>query len=244
MNPTFLESIKNNTAAVVLASGLVIAAIVMGGVYALTRDTGDRLTVTGSARMSVTADRVVWKTSFSRSVLAASLKDGYTGMSKDLSIVKRFMIEQGIPETQMTISPVMVTEEWNQISNDPKRYSLRQSIEVTSNDITKITDIAKMVDRVVGEGVFFQNDAVEYYYTPLDEARVKLLTDAVTDARARAQSMAASGNQTVGKLVSASSGVVQVLSRDSVEISDYGSYDTSKPDKDIMVTVRATFKVK
>ena len=244
MNPTFLESIKNNTAAVVLASGLVIAAIVMGGVYALTRDTGDRLTVTGSARMSVTADRVVWKTSFSRSVLAASLKDGYTGMSKDLSIVKRFMIEQGIPETQMTIAPVMVTEEWNQNSNDPKRYSLRQSIEVTSNDITKITDIAKMVDRVVGEGVFFQNDAVEYYYTPLDEARVKLLTDAVTDARARAQSMAASGNQTVGKLVSASSGVVQVLSRDSVEISDYGSYDTSKPDKDIMVTVRATFKVK
>ena len=154
------------------------------------------------------------------------------------------MIEQGIPETQMTIAPVMVTEEWNQNSNDPKRYSLRQSIEVTSNDITKITDIAKMVDRVVGEGVFFQNDAVEYYYTPLDEARVKLLTDAVTDARARAQSMAASGNQTVGKLVSASSGVVQVLSRDSVEISDYGSYDTSKPDKDIMVTVRATFKVK
>lgn len=244
MNPTFLESIKNNTAAVVLASGLVIAAIVMGGVYALTRDGGDRLTVTGSARMSVTADRVVWKTSFSRSVLAASLKDGYTGMSKDLSIVKRFMIEQGIPETQMTIAPVMVTEEWNQNSNDPKRYSLRQSIEVTSNDITKITDIAKMVDRVVGEGVFFQNDAVEYYYTPLDEARVKLLTDAVTDARARAQSMAASGKQTVGKLVSASSGVVQVLSRDSVEISDYGSYDTSKPDKDIMVTVRATFKVK
>lgn len=244
MNPNFLESIKNNTAAVVLASGLVIAAIVMGGVYALTRDSGDRLTVTGSARMSVTADRVVWKTSFSRSVLAASLKDGYTGMSKDLSIVKRFMIEQGIPETQMTIAPVMVTEEWNQNSNDPKRYTLRQNIEVTSNDITKITDIAKMVDRVVGEGVFFQNDAVEYYYTPLDEARVKLLTDAVTDARARAQSMAASGNQTVGKLVSASSGVVQVLSRDSVEISDYGSYDTSKPDKDIMVTVRATFKVK
>jgi hypothetical protein len=244
MNPNFLESIKNNTAAVVLASGLVIAAALMGGVYALTRDSGDRLTVTGSARMSVTSDRVVWRTSFSRSTLAVNLKDGYTSMSKDLSIVKRFMIEQGIPETQMIIAPVMVTEEWSQNSNDPKRYTLRQNIEVTSNDITKITDIAKMIDRVVGEGVFFQNDAVEYYYTPLDEARVKLLTDAVTDARARAQSMAASGKQTVGKLVSASSGVVQVLSRDSVEISDYGSYDTSKPDKDIMVTVRATFKVR
>lgn len=244
MNPNFLESIKNNTAAVVLASGLVIAAIVMGGVYALTRDGGDRLTVTGSARMSVTADRVVWRTSFSRSVLAAGLKDGYAGMANDLSIVKRFMIEQGIPETQMIIAPVMVTEEWSQNSNDPKRYNLRQNIEVTSNDIAKITDIAKMADRVVSQGVFFQNDAVEYYYTPLDEARVKLLTDAVTDARARAQSMAASGSQRVGKLVSASSGVVQVLSRDSVEISDYGSYDTSKPDKDIMVTVRATFKVK
>jgi hypothetical protein len=165
-------------------------------------------------------------------------------MANDLSITKRFMVEQGIPETQMNIAPVMVIEEWNQNSNDPKRYKLSQNIEVTSNDIAKITDIAKMADRVVSQGVFFQNDAVEYYYTPLDEARVKLLTDAVTDARARAQSMAASGSQRVGKLVSASSGVVQVLSKDSVDVSDYGSYDTSKPDKDIMVTVRATFKVK
>lgn len=244
MNPNFLESIKNNTAAVVLASGLVIAAALMGGVYALTRDGGNRLTVTGSARMSVTSDRSVWRTSFSRGVLAAGLKEGYTGMNNDLAIVKRFMIEQGIPETQMVISPVTVTEEWNQNSSDPKRYTLRQNIEVTSNDIAKITDIAKMADRVVAQGVFFQNDSVEYYYTALDEARVKLLTDAVTDARARAQSMAASGRQRVGKLVSASSGVVQVLSKDSVDVSDYGSYDTSKPEKDIMVTVRATFKVK
>lgn len=244
MNPNFLETIKNNASAVVLAAGLVIAAAVVGGIYAITRDGGNRLTVTGSARMSVVSDRAVWRTSFSRSVLAAGLKDGYTGMNNDLAIVKRFMIEQGIPETQMIISPVTVTEEWNQNSNDPKRYTLRQNIEVTSNDIAKITDIAKMVDRVVSQGVFFQNDSVEYYYTALDEARVKLLTDAVTDARARAQSMAASGNERVGKLVSASSGVVQVLSKDSVDVSDYGSYDTSKPDKDIMVTVRATFKVK
>ena len=56
--------------------------------------------------------------------------------------------------------------------------------------------------------------------------------------------MAKSSNQSVGKLQSASSGVVQVLSKDAVDNGEYGQYDTSKIDKDITVTVRATFGVK
>jgi hypothetical protein len=48
----------------------------------------------------------------------------------------------------------------------------------------------------------------------------------------------------VGQLKSASSGVVQVMSANSLDISDYGSYDTSKIEKNIMLTVKATFTLK
>ena len=41
----------------------------------------------------------------------------------------------------------------------------------------------------------------------------------------------------------AASGVVQVLPKGSLEISDYGSYDTSSIEKEVMVTVRATFTI-
>jgi hypothetical protein len=73
---------------------------------------------------------------------------------------------------------------------------------------------------------------------------VTLLTDAITDARARAQAMAKSGGQKVGNLISATSGIVQVLSAGAIDNGEYGQYDTSKINKDISVTVRATFRVR
>jgi hypothetical protein len=39
-------------------------------------------------------------------------------------------------------------------------------------------------------------------------------------------------------------GVVQVMQVDSVDVSDYGSYDTSTINKDVMVTVKTVFGLK
>jgi len=56
--------------------------------------------------------------------------------------------------------------------------------------------------------------------------------------------IAENDNRKVGNLRSASIGVTQVLAADSVDVSDYGTYDTSTEDKDVMVTVRAVFRIK
>ena len=55
---------------------------------------------------------------------------------------------------------------------------------------------------------------------------------------------AIAGGKKIGVLKSASSGVVQVMAQNSVEVSDYGMYDTSKIEKEIMVTVKASFEIK
>ncbi|HPO83031.1 MAG TPA: SIMPL domain-containing protein, partial [bacterium] len=68
--------------------------------------------------------------------------------------------------------------------------------------------------------------------------------EAMNDAKARAEKIAQSSGQGVGSLRSASMGVVQVLEPNSTEVSDYGSYDTSTIEKEVMVTVRATFLLK
>jgi len=73
---------------------------------------------------------------------------------------------------------------------------------------------------------------------------VELLANAVGDAKARAEQLAQAGGKKIGILKSASSGVVQVMSPNSVEVSDYGMYDTSSIDKEIMVTVKASFETK
>jgi hypothetical protein len=74
--------------------------------------------------------------------------------------------------------------------------------------------------------------------------RVKLLSQAITDATDRAEAIVQDSGRSIGVLRSASSGVVQVLPEGGVEISDYGSYDTQSMNKEVMVTVRATFSLK
>jgi hypothetical protein len=73
---------------------------------------------------------------------------------------------------------------------------------------------------------------------------VSLVGQAIADAKARAVQIAKAGGSSVGALKSASSGVVQVLAPSSTNVEDYGSYDTSTIEKEVMVTARATFYVK
>lgn len=61
------------------------------------------------------------------------------------------------------------------------------------------------------------------------------------DARKRAFIIAKSTGRRVGKVKSAKMGVVQVMAPGSVEISDYGTYNTRTRDKEVMITVQATF---
>lgn len=243
-----MEKIKthfnNNAGQVILGVALVLAVIVGGIFYTTKTAGGNTLTVTGSARQSVVADNVIWRVNISRNVGQAEIKSGYAQLAIDLKAVQNFLTKNGVDAKSITITPVSMNQDWTQNANDPKRYSLMQNIEINSGEVQKVTDIAKNVDDVVNQGVLFQSNGLEYYYSKLADARVNLLTDAITDAKARASAMAKSSKQSVGKLQSASSGVVQVLSKGAVDNGDYGQYDTSKIDKEISVTVRATFTIK
>lgn len=239
-----MKEYLNYKAAIIVAVALVLAVIV-GGIFYTTKTVGgNTLTVTGSAKMEATADNVIWRSTITRNVGAAEIKTGYAQLAADLKTVQAFLAKNGISEESITITPVSMNQDYTQYASDPKRYTLMQNIEINSMDVQKVTDIAKNVDDIVNQGVLFQSNGLEYYYSKLADARVSLLTDAITDARARAAAMAQSSRQSVGKLQSASSGVVQVLSKGAVDNGDYGQYDTSKIDKEISVTVRATFTIK
>jgi hypothetical protein len=238
---------EHNSRAFILGGALILATIIGGIFYANKTDSKDILTVTGSARKEVTADTVIWRTAITRNVGYADLKSGYAQMASNLATVKSFLKANNVADESITVQPIIMNEDWNNngpVVQEAKRYTLSQSIEIKSADVQGITVLAQKSGELINQGVLFQSQGLEYYYTQLADLRVSMLGDAIADAKSRAQSMAKAGGQKVGSLQSASSGVVQVMSRGSVDVSDYGSYDTSKIDKDVMVTVRATFSVK
>jgi uncharacterized protein len=244
-----METIKKTWfAPSMLGACLVISAVVFSFAFYLSRVDTDVLSVTGSSKVSVKADLAKWTISFSRIVPQSSIKTGYDLMAKDLQIVNKYFKDAGVADTDLNISPVFMDQNYDYSSSktpgSEKEYTLRQTVQLSLADVQKMTLLAKNTRAIVDGGVLLSPNSVEYYYTKLPDLRVSLLSDAIKDAQNRAEKLTGSTGRMVGVLKSASSGVVQVLPLNSLEVSDYGSYDTGSIDKDVMITVRATFNIK
>lgn len=240
-----LETNNASKFAWILGFCLIVSTVIGAGVFYKVKGMDQSLTVTGSAKKMVTADVAKWNSNFSRSVAEPDLRSGYSAMASDLKAVKKFFTDRGVKESDLVISPVYLDQQYRDPNNQgPQMYNLRQTVELQLKDIQKVTDLAKETQSLINQGVIFAPGAPEYYYSKLPETRVELLGDAVNDARSRAEKIAEAGGKKVGSLKEASVGVTQVTSVNSIDISDYGTYDTSKPDKDVMITVKATFTLK
>ena len=228
-----------------ILGGAIVLSFLIGSFTFYKIRTSDYITTTGSATKAVTSDKVKWTSSITRVVKLATIKDGYAKMDADLKEVKTFLVANGIPESGIEVAPVYMNEIYDNNYQAEKNYNLIQNIEVNSTDVQKISDLAKNTSELnINKGILFSTVSLEYYYSKLPETRVELLAQAIADAKARAQKLAEAGGKHIGALKSASSGVVQVRSANSADVSDYGMYDTSKIDKEIMITVKASFVIK
>ncbi len=228
----------------ILGIAIIISTLIGAYTFYQIRAFDNTLTVTGSASKQVTSDHVKWVGVINHIVKASTLKNGYSDMVRDLIEVKAFLKDKNISDDQIVISPIFMDQNYDQQQTTERSYTLRQTIEVNSDQVNNIAEIAKNIQPLIDKGVVFSTQSLEYTYSKLPEERVEMLADAIKDAKARASKLATSSGKTVGQLKSASSGVVQVMSANSLDVSDYGSYDTSKVEKNIMLTVKASFTLK
>jgi len=233
--------------ALIIGVSLIVSFLALGISVAKIKGDSDTITSTGSAKVRVTSDSAKFTGSVVRTAFEYDLKSGYANVASDVKIIEDFLKEKGLTEEEYSIQPVSVNEVYQYgegSQNLPKKYEFRQSIDINSKEIAKVEDVANSISSLVNKNVLFQSYGIQYLYSGLAEKRVELLGGAIQDARARASEIAKNSGGSIGKLKSSTGGVVQVLSPNSIDVSDYGSYDTSTKEKDISVTVRATFKLK
>jgi hypothetical protein len=231
--------------AIVLALGLFSAALVVSlTLRDIIWSLHNELSVTGSTKKSVISDEVKWTAEISRTVVSKSGVDqAYKDVQKDFAAVRTVLLGAGIPEEEISTFPIYVSEMYDDQSKGaaPPTYRVAQTIVVRSKNVEKVELLAKNNAPLLTQGVFINTNALEYFYSKLPNLRVELLGAAIQDARARAEEIAKASGAKVGALKSASSGVVQVLAPNSIDVSDYGTYDTSSKEKEVSVTVRASF---
>lgn len=228
------------------ATILSVTALILGTVGAYTihqiKTSNDTIEITGSSKEAVTADTARWTLSINTKTGTTTQESGYKRIEKATETIMQFLAEQEFTDLEAT--SISSYQDYIYPSNSEpifNGYTVQRNIVVRSNDIEKVQKLSNTIEPFSGEGYSVTTQSLELTYSKLAEMRVKLLSTAIADAKARAQAIAKESGRKVGSLRTASGGVVQVLPLGSVDISDYGSYDTQSLQKEVMVTVRATF---
>lgn len=232
-------------AATVLGIALVAMAGVGGYTFYKIRTADNTITVTGSAKEAVTADFGRWTINLEAKVGVGEQQLALNRLEAAKDSIVKYLEKQGMTDVETPVANVNPTYYYPQNAEPVMTgYSANRSVIVRSGDIDKLSDLANNLQPLSGPTYTVSTGGVELTYQKLPEMRVKLLTAAIADAKARAEAIAKETGRSVGTLRSASGGVVQVLSQGGIDVSDYGSYDTQSKKKEVMVTVRADFSIR
>lgn len=229
-----------------LALGLIISSMIIGWSYSRAKKGDEAITVTGSAKRRITSDLVLWSAGVS--VQSSSLTDAYKQLSDSVPRIKQYLLSKGVPEDQMTVSSITTTQQHGRDGDGNETsqitgYSLSQQIEVRSNDVAKVSQIAREATELINQGILIESSSPRYYYTQIGDLKVEMLGEAAKDAKERAERIASSTGNSIGAVRSARMGVLQITAADSTDVSDYGVYDTSTIEKDMTAVVNASFAV-
>jgi hypothetical protein len=228
----------------IIGASLVLSTLVASWFFYQVKSLGDTISVTGAAQRVITSDTAKWRVNVSRTAMAAETRDGSVQLKKDLDSLMAYLKKQGFETSSITIAPVMVMPNYNY--NDGNRitsYNLNQEVIIESKDVQKVTKAAQDVSSLLSAGALLSTTSLEYYYSKLSDVKIEMLAEATKNAQERARRIAESADSDLGPLNSASMGVMQITAVNSVDVTDYGTYDTASLEKQVTAVVRASFRV-
>lgn len=228
--------------AMILAIGLVLAALIFGMFFYGARAGQHDISVVGYATMSFDADIVKWRVTLQRTTGLNDLVQGYKKIQGDVDLFKKLLTDQGIDEADISVQPINTYQNWGR-DGEVTGNNIQQGLFVVSSHIDQIQDLALDPSKLIEGGVTLQSSQLEFFSSKLADIKQELLAEATKDARKRAENIVESAGRSLGKVTSLRSGVFQITEPYSTEVSGYGMYNTQTREKDITVTVRASFQI-
>ncbi len=232
--------------AFLLAIGLIITALIIGGTWRKVSRGSVTITVTGSASKELRSDLAVWHADFSAA--APSLTDAYAKLQATNTKVKNYLVSKGFPADKLKFSSINTIIQY--LHNDKgvattqvESYKLSQDVSLESNEVDKVDQLSREATELINQGVEINSSAPEFLYTKLSDLKVEMIGLASKDAKVRAEQIANSTDNKIGEVRSSRMGVIQINSKNSTEVSDYGVNDVSSLEKTITAVVTMSFSI-
>ncbi len=228
-----------------LAAAIVLTGWLASSAIRETRNDQD-ITVTGSAKKTITSDLIQWKGNLTAE--STNLSQATQNLKLSLGKFKAFMAQNGkVSITYAPISSEPLTYEETTADGGKRTipgYRVRQAFEIESSEVSATTALAgKAAEAMLGAGVPYEA-TLSYLYTKIAELRLQMLEAATADAKARGETIAKGAGVTIGAARNARVGVFQITAKNTSAADDYGSFDTESIEKDITSVVSVTFALR
>ncbi len=242
------QNIKRNgymLLGVALAIGIIISSFIMA--QAIKSRNYNSIYVKGAAEKTIVSNIAVWEPQVQ--AWSANLSEAYTKIKQDADKFYNFLISKGIPKDEITLVSLenTITYEKHGFEDNVARktgYLLVQKFRVESKDVQKISRISQEASEILSQGVELISESPDYFYNGLENEKIELLGIATKDALRRAEELAKVAGTKVSGLKSASQGIFQVTDKHSMEVSDWGIFDTKSVEKSIKCVVSIEFYTK
>lgn len=230
--------------ALIMGLCLIVVAFVLA--RGLKNIKGDQtINVTGSAKKLIISDLGILKGNFN--ISGVTPQDAYRELERQRPIVINYLKSKGFKAADIDVKTINVYPQYNFGPNGQqlgiRDYAINQSFEVTSKDVNKIKAISIDIASLFTQGVNFNVNPPEYYYTKLSDVKIEIQAEAAKDAMIRGEKVAEATNRKLGTLTNARMGVLQITPENSNMTSDYGINDASSIRKEITAVVNANFEI-
>ena len=248
LNESPIITVERRKAVTIIIAAIILSIALGGGLMKVgsgfASRSSDGITVTGSAKISATADNAVWVLNVNLSAPAVST--AVKKVDSDVAALSEYLIKAGIPSDALTLGAVSTyaNEEFSNGNATGRILSYRANREVTvrSKDVELISKLSQGIGTLLATGINVNNYGPAYYISNLPELRPQLMAEAMKDAKVRAEALTKAVGGDIGALVNVKAGPIQITTPDSTMTADYGAYDTSTIEKTVTATVSVTFK--
>lgn len=239
-------------AATVFGVCMVVSVWLGGKWFNQARGHAKTVSVVGMAERDFDSDLIVWDISYN--VLDMSIANGYSELKQVTQVVKQYLTEQGIKESEMDFKAITNYKETEYVynretqtsQNEFRGYRLTQRVRIESNDVETVEKVQRQISELLDRGIDIDDNSLAYYYTKLSDLKIEMLAEATNNAKERAKTIAKSAGSRLGKLQTANMGVFQITAPNSSD-EDYswgGTFNTSSKRKRASINMRLTYYVK
>ena len=201
------------------AAIIAIGLMVMGWIVKCGMDNfsnKDRqVTVKGLAEREVPADKVTW--SISTTEMGNDLPALYQRISEQAGKIKKFFVDNGLDESDITINPPSVNDlEANTWSENRKsyRYTASTTVTVYTKKVELVNNIISKQGDLLEQGVAIESGYPDYELASFQELKPEMMAEAIKAAQKTAEQFAEASGADLNGIRTAGQGQFEIEDRD------------------------------